>query len=104
MEVGREALIETHSLGAERVLGVFIADLLAERGIRIYNTELRAVAWAERILFAGHAFRILGILNAVWAGERLFQSGQNFSLTLAVAKRRTSRRDERGSRLSWQCS
>jgi hypothetical protein len=71
MEVGREALIETHSLGAERVLGVFIAELRAEWGSRIYRTEVRAVA-PERIIHAGYAFCILGSINAVWSGERFF--------------------------------
>jgi hypothetical protein len=91
--------------GAERVLGVIIAELRAERGSRIYGTEVRAVARAERIVHAGYAFCILGSVNAVWAGESIFSNlGQNLSLTLAVDKRRTSRRDERGTRLSWRCS
>jgi hypothetical protein len=72
MEVCRKASIETHSLGAERVLGVFIAELRAERGSRIYGTEVRAVARAERIIHAGYAFCILGSINAVWSGERFF--------------------------------
>jgi hypothetical protein len=72
MEVGREALIETHSSGAEMVLGVMIAELRAERGSRIYGTEVRAVARAERIIHAGYAFCILGSISAVWSGERFF--------------------------------
>ena len=101
-EVGRKALIETHSL-AERVAGIIDADLRAEWGLCIFITEVHA-STAQRISYAGHAGRVVRIRRAAWAGERFFNLVRTLSLALAVVKRRTDCRDEWGSRQSWQCS
>ena len=94
-------------IGAERVLGVFIAELRAERDISaIYRTDRRAVGWRERILFAGHAVRVVRVLNAVRAGGRFFFSvwSERFTDTCSAVERHTHHGPQAGSRLSQQRS
>ena len=72
--------------------GVFRADRLAELDLSIFGTEVRA-GCEERVLYAGHALRVVRIRIAVRAEERLDFSYlvRNLHLVVAVVKRHTHR-------------